>query len=256
MMINAYSQDCAQVLLAQLATYLSESTQVYALLDHSFDPRLLKKMRNRIIWTSLYQDHGAETDVSPLLCELNSEDQITFNEQIELLLKITNGQPMLSFYLSTLDREAIFSHFDQYFDVTILPEKLSYILRYADTRILPNLLAQLSPEQKAAFLSPFSSVVYFDRAAQIVQLEGGGQTQITNQALVLTEAQFIKMMDWALPDQILQNIQLLGLQSLLPIEPSKAYAQISELCDIALIQGSRDDEILSFCVEYLHGEAA
>ncbi|MEJ2795855.1 DUF4123 domain-containing protein [Iodobacter sp. LRB] len=254
MMMNAYPQDSAQVLFAQLATYLSESTQVYALLDHSFDPRLLKKMRDRIVWTSLYQDHGAEADVSPLLCVLNSENEAELMEQIKLLLKITNGQPMLSFYLSTLDREAIFSHFDYYFDVSILPEKLSYILRYADTRILPNLLAQLSPEQKAAFLSPFSSVVYFDRAAQIIQLEGGGQTKITNQALVLTEVQFISMMDKALPDQILQNIQLLGLQSLLPIEPSKAYAQIRELCDIALAQGSSDDEILSFCVEHLHGE--
>ncbi|AZN35664.1 DUF4123 domain-containing protein [Iodobacter ciconiae] len=257
MIINPYPQGCAQVLLAQLAPYLSASTKVYAVLDHSFDPHLLKRMRNRIEWVSLYQDRGADIDISLLLCVLNSENEAEFIKQIELLLKITNGQPMLSFYLSALDREVIFSHFDHYFEVSILPEKLSYILRYADTRILPNLFTQFSPEQSAAFLSPFSYLVYFDREAQIIWLEGGRQAQITNQALVLTEVQFIKMMDKTLADQILQNIQLLELQSLLPTEPSKAYAQITELCDIALAKGSRDDsDILSFCVEHLRIEAA
>ncbi|MEN9659887.1 MAG: hypothetical protein RL571_3352 [Pseudomonadota bacterium] len=250
MMIDLYPQQTAQVLMQWLEPSLNTENHLYALLDHSFDPKLLLKMKNRISYTALYQDQGGDVEVSPLLCPLNTQSGL--QAQIELLLQITAGQPMLSFWLSPLDREAVFSHFANYCDVILLPEKISMILRYADTRILPNLLATLSPEQSAMFLRPFVKLAYFDRAAKPVVVNGAHQPQIADKPLILDELQFNQMMDHSLPDQVLQQIYRDQLQALLPAQASLAYAQVSNECMAARAEGLTEvAEVASFCTARL-----
>jgi hypothetical protein len=250
MMIDLYSQQTAQVLMQWLEPSLNTENQLYALLDHSFDPKLLRKMQDRISYAALYQDQGGDVEISPLLCMLDTQSEL--QAQIELLLQITAGQPMLSFWLSPLDREAIFSHFANYFDVTLLPEKISMVLRYADTRILPSLLSTFSPEQSAMFVSPFVQLAYFDRAAKPVFVNGGHQQQIADKPLILNELQFNQMMDHSLPDQVLQQIYRDKLQALLPEQASLAYAQVSNECVAARAEGLFEfAEVSSYCTARL-----
>ncbi|MDW5416709.1 DUF4123 domain-containing protein [Iodobacter sp. CM08] len=250
MMIDLYPQQTAQVLMQWLEPNLNTETQLYALLDHSFDPKLLRKMKEQISYAALYQDQGGDVEVSPLLCMLDTQSEL--QAQIELLLQITAGQPMLSFWLSPLDREAIFSHFANYFDVTLLPENISMVLRYADTRILPNLLATFNPEQSALFLRPFVQMAYFDRAAKPVFVNGSQQQQIADSPLILTEQQFNQMMDHSLPDQVLQQIYRDKLQTLLPAQASQAYLKVSYECVAARAEGLAEfAEVASYCTARL-----
>jgi Domain of unknown function (DUF4123) len=249
-MIDLYPPHTAQVLMEWLELSLNTENHLYALLDHSFDSKLIRNMKDHISYAALYQDQGGEVEISPLLCVLDTQSEL--QAQIELLLQITAGQPMLSFWLSSLNREAVFSHFANYFDVTLLPEKISMVLRYADTRILPSLLATLSPEQSAMFLRPFVQLVYFDRAAKPVFVNGGHQPQIADKPLILDELQFNQMMDHSLPDQILQQIHHDKLQALLPEQVSLAYAWVSNECVAARVEGlSEFAEVSSYCTARL-----
>lgn len=250
MMIDLYPQQTLQTLMQWLEPSLNKENHLYALLDHSFDPKLLRKMKDHISYAALYQDQGGDVEVSPLLCMLEMQSEL--QAQIELLLQITARQPMLSFWLSPLDKEAIFSHFANYFDVTLLPEKISMILRYADTRILPSLLATFSSEQNAMFLSPFVQLAYFDRTAKPVFVNGARQTQIADKPLILNELQFNQMMDHSLPDQILQQFYRNKLHALLPEQASLAYAWVSNECVAAREEGLFEyAEVAAYCMARL-----
>ena len=71
---------------------------LYAVLDHSFDPKLIQKLKNQITWVSLYQDQGnPEHEICPLLCLIDTETPTALHSQLALLLQVSEGWPMLSF---------------------------------------------------------------------------------------------------------------------------------------------------------------
>ncbi|MEJ2793055.1 DUF4123 domain-containing protein [Iodobacter sp. LRB] len=247
--IDSYPAEIKTNILAWLSSFEPETFNIYALIDHSFDPRLIKNLKNKIRWVSLYQDEGADVDISPILCHL--EDKAHIENHLDLLLHATNGQPMLSFWLSALEPEVVYSHFASYTDVTILPEKLSYMLRYADTRILPNLLDAMQDEQRALFLGAFYSGIYFNRAAKMVQLKGGGQLNPNDSPLCITEQQFTQMLDVSQLDQIIQQLRKLGLTAELIMSESQIYTLVKQFCSEAHAAGITDfAELRAYCIEH------
>jgi hypothetical protein len=246
--IDSYPAETKANILAWLSSFELEAFNIYALIDHSFDPRLIKKLKNKIRWVSLYQDEGADIDISPILCHLEERGHI--EKQIDLLLQATNGQPMLSFWLSALEPEAVYSHFASYTDVSILPEKISYMLRYADTRILPNLLDAIQDEQRAHFMGAFYSGIYFNRAAEMVELKGGDQLKPNDSPLCITEQQFTQMLDFSQPDQIIQQFRKLGITAELKMSESQIYALVKQFCSEAHTAGITDfAELKAYCIE-------
>ncbi|MFC7421270.1 DUF4123 domain-containing protein [Iodobacter arcticus] len=246
--IDAYPAETKANIQAWLSSLESETFYVYALIDHSFDPRLIKKLRNKIRWVSLYQDEGVDIDISPILCHF--EDIAHIENQMDVLLKATNEQPMLSFWLSALEPEVMYGHFASYTDVTILPEKLSYMLRYADTRILPNLLDAMQDEQRAQFMGAFYSGIYFNRAAEMVELKGCDQLKPNDSPLCITEQQFTLMLDVSQPDQIIQQLRKLGLTAELIMSESQIYTLVKQLCSEAHTAGMTDfAELRAYCIE-------
>lgn len=235
--IDHYSPETIEQITQQLQRSVHPGTQVYVLLDHCFDPHLVDKINDHIVWTPLYQDHGGDIEVSPLLCQLETSQPETIATQVELLLKVTAGQPMLSFWLSPREREEIYSHFDHYFEVTILPEKLRYILRYADTRILPNLLSALNNEQKTQFLGPFTQLIYFNREGKMQDQSCAPETAIAQKPLTLDEQQFDQMMDASLPDQLIASLKTEARFMQKLHHPSQAYDWILHICALARADG-------------------
>lgn len=233
-MINAYPENLATTLTKHYGQLCGSESSLYAVIDHSFDPTLLTKLRGEIDWISIYSERGnPDVEICPLLCTIDTKNEFSLLQQLRLVLNATSEQPMLSFWVSVHDRKYILSHFDHYFDVNIEPEKLSYILRYADTRILPSLIEHFTSEQKAHFLRPFAEVIYFDRSAQPVHVRPTDQPQHPQQSIVLNEKQFAALLDASLPDQIWQQYRRLSLSDQLPVLASDAYSLILQHCQQA-----------------------
>ena len=248
--IDLYPSETKANILTWLTSFEPGTFYVYALIDHSFNQLLIKKLKNLISWVSLYQEEGADTDISPILCHLNIEDMELFDQQIDVLLQATKEQPMLSFWLSALEPETVYEHFASYTDVVILPEKLSYLLRYADTRILPNLLNIMTPLQKSQFLGAFYAGSYFNRAAELIQLTGSKELQINKSALCITELQFTQLLDASQPDQIIQRLKKLSMTNESAMSESQIYNRVIHLCTEANTAGLSDfSEVQSYCIE-------
>ena len=248
--IDFYPENTPQ----QLDGVLAADSQCYALLDHSFLPgqAIGRKLNPLLPWRALYAELGGDEDISPLLCQLDAAGTDPWRRQISTLLEISNGQPMLSLWHSPLDFESISRHFASYADVKLLPEKLVYLLRYADTRALPSLIRTLDNEQRSQFLGPFAQLTYFDRAGRIISIPNTPTGQTNRETLTLDAAQFAQMWNDSLPDQILSQLDMPDGHLWHETRPAKRYEQLVQLCRQAEQQGlTESTEIQAFCKQTL-----
>ncbi len=233
--INFYQDGIEEALYSIVPAGL----HYYALLDHSFipDKSLTSQLNGLLHWRSLYEEAGGDADISPLLCRMESKNSDQWRKQISTLLEICNGQPMLSLWHSSLDFESIYQHFVSYTDVKLLPEKLVYLLRYADTRTLPSLLSALNEKQHSQFMGPFEQLRYFDRAGNIIAVSNSPTDQINREALALDADQFSQMWNDSIPDQIISQLNMPNGHSWHKISPSEQYQQLLQLCRQAEQEG-------------------
>ncbi|SUX53563.1 DUF4123 domain-containing protein [Chromobacterium vaccinii] len=251
--IDFYPENTPQ----QLDGVLAAGSQCYALLDHSFlpDQAISRKLNPLLPWRALYEELGGDEDISPLLCQLDAVGSDLWQRQISTLLEISNGQPMLSLWHSPLDFESISQHFASYADVKLLPEKLVYLLRYADTRALPSLIRALDDKQRSQFLGPFERLTYFDRAGGILSITNSPTGQINREALMLDAAQFARMWNDSLPDQILSQLNMPEGHPWHETSPAKRYKQLRQLCRQAEQQGLAESTEIEIFANKRYGRA-
>ncbi|SFQ42027.1 DUF4123 domain-containing protein [Variovorax sp. 770b2] len=127
----------------------------YALIDCAFAPqchRLLKQNASDGRWRSLYENTPGATDEvirhSPIL--LNVE---TMQRQVlDRVLLLTNGLPMLSFIHSLEPLDSLFERLSPW--CVVNADGQHFVLRFPDTRRLPDVLNALSPPQQLALCGP------------------------------------------------------------------------------------------------------
>ncbi|UXY15132.1 DUF4123 domain-containing protein [Chitiniphilus purpureus] len=240
MRIDPYSSAARHLLWAdwQAAAATQQTLRLYALLDHAFHHGKRHRLTTLGRWLSLYAGQpGATPEISPLLQHLAQPGDPLPALAVQLLEQ-TCGQPSLSFLASPLSAEQLQQHFAHYADVTILPERTRYLLRYADTRILPQLLLALDAPQQAELLAPIHTWWYFDRAGQIQSITGSNQARIARQGLTLGEAQSGALLDSSYPDTLAHSLrQMHSLAGHLPAQPAALHALSQRLYREALGQG-------------------
>ncbi|TJZ64747.1 DUF4123 domain-containing protein [Chitiniphilus eburneus] len=227
MRIDPYSPSSVDELRAewQAASAAQPDLQLYALLDHAFHRSRKQNLTMLGHWQSLYAGQsGATPEISPLLqCVAQPGDPLP--ALVAQLLAHTEGQPSLSFIASAQPAESLLQHFTHYVDVTILPERVRYLLRYADTRILPQLLIALDAAQQAELLAPIHTWWYFDREGRLQATNGLNQPDIAQRELTLSEAQFGALLDSSYPDTLANSLrQMRSLAEYLPAQPSALHA--------------------------------
>jgi len=127
----------------------------YALIDCAFAPQchqLLKQRTGSGLWRSLYENMPGATDEairhSPVLLNIDAIER----PLLDRVLLPTNGLPMLSFIRSV---ETIGSLFERLSPWCIVNADGQYfVLRFPDTRRLPDVLNALSPQQQLALYGP------------------------------------------------------------------------------------------------------
>lgn len=184
---------------------------LYALLDHALAPegRFLDegpvaRLEARNLYSHL---GGADKRHSPWLLEL-PPDQAGQLDALTRLLMQSDGLPMLSILSCPLSVEDLAAHLGFHAKVALPPESRAYLLRFADTRIVPVLSDLLEPDQRRQFFGPIGQWAFPDRHGHLAIIRGeGAMTPPPDMPLALNEAQ-LDAFTWAtLPDSILARLQ-------------------------------------------------
>lgn len=132
-------------LLTQIAGIVEAfevSQSCYALLDLAFDHGgKTMTLPDSMVYPIYHQGRlEALSQASPALFELNIRDTRILEKQLARLLHHCNGRPMLSFLATPLDAETLRERWQGCLEVGT-SDGTSYLLRFADTRLLPVLTA-------------------------------------------------------------------------------------------------------------------
>lgn len=176
--VNPWPNGTSERLLSRLQA-LREQAQVpvysYILLDASFDQNLPTIFPwRRHVEGALYDDTrlaGLKV-VAPHLLRLpdESEKQLTWLNE---LTASCSGKPMLSLLCSTVPAQTLMAHFRPYL-LARTEDSLEWPVRWADTRVLPTLIAALTPAERIHFMAPIHSWLCIERSGGVLEWPGEG----------------------------------------------------------------------------------
>lgn len=243
---NPYTEQHVEKLLQHLEQHPTAGW--YAMMDHLMQADLLQRLgqhKRHVI--NLYGDAcPLSSAASPVLLPLPMKGSALQTLLAQLLLACT-GRPMLSFWASPLPVSQLVSHFAHYQDVSLQPDNTVMLLRYADTRVLPSLLRQLSPVQRQEWLAPFTQILSFDAEAVMHLTTGSQLGRIGQGKLSLKPEQWEHMLDDALPDCLFDDIA-----GQLPAAlPATIYSVIRQRLAAARQAGCQDDSsLIDYCLQH------
>lgn len=176
--VNPWPTGSTERLLYRLQA-LREQGQVplysYILLDASFDQSLPTDFPwRRHVECTLYDNtrlSGLQA-VAPHLLRLpeESEKQVTWLNE----LAATCGEkPMLSVLSSAVPARELMIHFRPYL-LARTDDSLEWPVRWADTRVLPALIAALTPTERKHFMAPIHAWSCLGRAGEMLEWVGDG----------------------------------------------------------------------------------
>lgn len=196
------STDLAGALLAPP----SSDEAVYLLVDCCFCPAV----RRIAGWPELPQRSlfaewaNPEADaVAPHLLAIDPERDACVVERIAHAL---DGRPALSVLHSRLALDQLAAHLTAYVVVLVDPDEQRFLLRFADTRVLPILVGGLDDTQRRQFLGPLRAWRYVGRDGRIATLAGGGDAAASG-PLRLSAEQFASLVDASEADAILGTLR-------------------------------------------------
>lgn len=176
--VNPWPKGTTERLLSRLQT-LREQAQLpvysYILLDASFDQHLPTAFPWRChVECTLYDDSRLSglKAVAPHLLRLpeESEKQLTWLNE---LAASCGGKPMFSLLCSAIPAEALIAHFRHYL-LARTEDSLEWPVRWADTRVLPTLIAALTPSERNHFMAPIHTWSCLGRTGEMLEWTGNG----------------------------------------------------------------------------------
>lgn len=183
---------------------------IHLLVDASFDQSLSETLPWRLsVACSLYDDRrlAGLNAVAPHLLRL-PESPEKQRPWLQHWLAACNGKPMLSLIVSAIPANALRVHLQPYLRARTA-DGLEWPVRWADTRVLPGLLAALTPAEREHLLSPINQWLTLDREGAPVRWQGAGKASpdpVGFDCWPLDEARFSKLLVDAEADAVLSQI--------------------------------------------------
>lgn len=206
-----------------------EGHTVYALMDGAFNDdcyRLLTRHGAALAWRSLF-DLSPEPDkelaaASPTLLALPAHSALAWRA----VLACTDGWPMLSLIVTTETLDALARRLSPWSVVNA--DGQYFVLRYADTRRLPDVVGVLRPAQHAALFGPAAAWMYRDRSAhwQTLALPARSAPPLTD--VRLDGAQCAALIGASESDEMLAGLMQNDPALVASLAPDAAYAAIAQ----------------------------
>ncbi|PKO86145.1 MAG: hypothetical protein CVU18_16440 [Betaproteobacteria bacterium HGW-Betaproteobacteria-12] len=212
--VNPWKPGLPERFLAILAELREQtagaSLHGYVLIDGGFDQALLTALLWRsYVERSLYDDMrlAGLKFVAPHLIRLPDDPE----KQLGWLQRLADacaGKPMISFLASAVPAERLATHFRPYL-LAGTEDSLEWPVRWADTRVLPGLIAALTPEERRHLLSPLYVWMAVSRQGDLIEWRGEGNPQpepADFDCWPLNEARFGQLVTEAEADAVLSQI--------------------------------------------------
>ncbi|MBI1890664.1 MAG: DUF4123 domain-containing protein [Burkholderiales bacterium] len=206
--------------------------------------RVLEYRFRRLQWLSLCED-PAEAPTGPLLIHVGHDQTRT----LAWFLEHTQGIHCMSWIVAPLGLIELREHFRSLMQVRA-HDGSECGVRFYDTRVLPAWYQTLSQEQEAYALGPVNSWTYMDREGMPCTIFGRGETEVpSSQTLQLSEEQEATLLNAALPDIVLQQLEQSGNPDLEAMPQSERYRFIANQIAKAKRQYGilSVDELAMFC---------
>lgn len=177
-----------------------------ALVDHALLPDLdlLKRWPGALPAVFNLTGHlSCDDTIAPLLLALPAKLQER-PAAVAYLLRQCNGEPMFSLLAGKIPPDLVAEHLATLTKVCLPPDGQAYVLRFADTRIVPALHRHLDDAQRDQLFGPFTQWGYLSRDGQPVTLPGGGLEELPPEGpLKLAQAQFDALLRESQPDNFI-----------------------------------------------------
>jgi len=214
---------CSSVIQAFLkASDANPSLRMHALVDAAFDEEGFAALARTFISTGVpvYADtlYSGGAEIGPHLLEIKTTSARAAQDEISALLALCGSRPMFSLWITTLGPEELAAQWSPFVSAR-LEDGSSYILRFADTRILHSLITVLTAAQYAHFVPGTTQIWMLARGGQYIATESQPEEDHARfNQLVLDQAQFNTLMDKAEPD---------GIIDMLNESDAEAYATVN-----------------------------
>jgi Domain of unknown function (DUF4123) len=239
--IEALARSLHERLRTSQGALARETLHWFALVDGAFDHGQRKPS-----WqpqtVSIYQADGnlaALKEVSPYLVALPKPDQIDFEKTMRKLLRHCNGRPMLSFLACRTDALALRAQWQNCLMLKMQDDGEPYLLRFADTRVLPALATLPSKAIWQTLTQNLKQWIVINRAGELVALPiepvdiSSTTIQTTDQNIELSQKDLQHLLSCGLADSVIDAMAE-QLPELLP-EQKRAgfYVLVSQACALA-----------------------
>jgi len=202
-LIDAADTAAPAALVAQPAA----GTTCYLLVDCAFRPQI----RRTAGWEnrpkrSLFADVSGDDldDVAPYLLAIDPAQDAAF---VERIVRRMSGLPAVSAVHTALSLDALAAHLASFVFVLVDPDEQKFVLRFADTRVLPLLVSALDESQRQRFLGPLREWRYVARDGQVGRLPRCAEGEGARGPLLLSAGQFGFLVDASEPDAILAELR-------------------------------------------------
>ena len=169
--INAASDETKLAIRALLAEASATGGGMVFLLDSAFVSaqawqRFVAHAPGMLLYGGKYAGGGVE-QASPWLC-MAPEDDASRGPWLDALFRLCDGRPMLAMLRTHLPLQQLQRYLQQRLEASVSGEV--FVVRYADTRCLPQLFEAFDPAQRAAFLDAIEGWWYVGRAGTLQSL--------------------------------------------------------------------------------------
>jgi hypothetical protein len=243
-------------LRTQLALY--PKSHWYALVDSSQIPDFAKALRrgdlHKVEYVSLFdmlepapEERGAGGDAAPYLLSLDTGS--TPDAALTYTMQKALNTFAVSWLVSPLNRDKLAQRLVQRTEAQ-LTENVEVLLRFYDSRILPNVLSVLTPEQAATFSNAAQGWWFADRKGQLQSCACRFAPEDPFQPPVaFSQTQEDKLTELAFPDAVLGQLQQTQSDLLAPMDRAQQHAFVTR--QIAKVKELKLDSmvaILTYCV--------
>ncbi|QBG91229.1 DUF4123 domain-containing protein [Xanthomonas oryzae] len=206
--IDVASDETKAATHALLAEASASDVRIALLLDRAFVPadewcRFAASTPGVPLYGGKYAGDGVE-QASPWLCTV-PEQGASPGPWLDALFRLCAGRPMLTLLQTRLPLQPLRLHLQQRLEASVAGE--TFVVRYADTRCLPQLFEVLDPAQRAAFLASIDGWRYVDRAGALQSLPKQSADAAAALPFVLSPDQQQALQTAALPDTLIAYLR-------------------------------------------------
>lgn len=207
----------------------------YALVDAAFDQRVVKRYAANAVSVYRNTELAGLEELSPRLISLPRVPDRSV-EEIKSLCTKCRQAPMLSFIASPCSPDELSTHL-RYLFTTETEDRLKWPIRFADTRILPQLLKTLSIEQAARIGLAIHNWWWPDRTGKLTSCSPPFGRACDRPRISLAQTQFDELVDAAAPDALLAQLEMVAPELLDRHAGHDTHSLAAEAFSLAQQQG-------------------